>query len=144
MEFLVLQFCTKSSIYNHVRDHLGWYNILSVYHPTSMDSANVILANLNFLLPYEIDLLMIFMAADFRSTSSLWTLHPFAKAFDIMPHQSLLAAINSLAPGGFDYSLKLVNFKLISAINISSVLCEIAIGECHNTSLIISQHWWFR
>ena len=25
--------------------------------------------------------------------------------------------INSFAPGGFDYSLKLVNFKLISTIN---------------------------
>ena len=35
--------------------------------------------------------------------------------------------INSLAPGGFDYSLKLVNFKLISTINIWSIFCEIAI-----------------
>ena len=34
--------------------------------------------------------------------------------------------VNSLAPGGFDYSLKLVNFKLISMINIS-IFCEIAI-----------------
>ena len=35
--------------------------------------------------------------------------------------------VNSLAPGGFDYSLKLVNFKLISMINILSIFCEIAI-----------------
>ena len=35
--------------------------------------------------------------------------------------------INSLAPGGFNYSLKLVNFKLISMINISSIFYEIAI-----------------
>ena len=35
--------------------------------------------------------------------------------------------INSLTPGGFDYSLKLVNFKLISLINILSIFCEIAI-----------------
>ena len=35
--------------------------------------------------------------------------------------------INSLAPGGFDYSLKFVNFKLISMINILSIFCEIAI-----------------
>ena len=35
--------------------------------------------------------------------------------------------INSLAPRGFDYSLKLVNFKLISTINILSISCEIAI-----------------
>ena len=34
---------------------------------------------------------------------------------------------NSLAPEGFDYSLKLVNFKLISTINILSIFCEIAI-----------------
>ena len=35
--------------------------------------------------------------------------------------------INSLAPGGFHYSLKLVNFKLISMMNILSIFCEIAI-----------------
>ena len=34
---------------------------------------------------------------------------------------------NSLAPGGFDYNLKLVNFKLISTINIWSIFCEIAV-----------------
>ena len=33
----------------------------------------------------------------------------------------------SLASGGFDYSLKLVNFKLISTINILSISREIAI-----------------
>ena len=36
-------------------------------------------------------------------------------------------AFNSLAPGRFDCSLKLVNFILISTINILSVICEIAI-----------------
>ena len=35
--------------------------------------------------------------------------------------------INSLAPGEFDCSLKLVNFKLISMINIVSIFCKIAI-----------------
>ena len=35
--------------------------------------------------------------------------------------------VNSLAPGRFDYSLKLVNLKLISTINISSNFCETAI-----------------
>ena len=34
---------------------------------------------------------------------------------------------NSLAPGGFHYSLKLVNFELISKINIWSIFCVIAI-----------------
>ena len=35
--------------------------------------------------------------------------------------------VNSLTPGGFDYSLKLVNFKLISMINVWSIFCEIGI-----------------
>ena len=35
--------------------------------------------------------------------------------------------VNSLAPGGFDYSLRLVNFKLISIVNILSISCEIVI-----------------
>ena len=35
--------------------------------------------------------------------------------------------LNSLAPGRFDYSLKLVNFKLISMIDIFSIFCEIVI-----------------
>ena len=39
----------------------------------------------------------------------------------------IIFVINSLAPGGFSYSLKLVNFKLISMINILSIFCEIAI-----------------
>ena len=37
------------------------------------------------------------------------------------------ADFNSLAPEGFDYSLKLVNFKLISMMNILCILCEIVI-----------------
>ena len=36
-------------------------------------------------------------------------------------------SFNSLVPGGFDYSLKLVNFELISMINILSIFCKIAI-----------------
>ena len=36
-------------------------------------------------------------------------------------------AINSLAPGGFDYSLKLVNFNLVSMLDILSIFSEIAI-----------------
>ena len=41
--------------------------------------------------------------------------------------RAAVGSINSLAPGGFDYSLKLVNFKLISTINILSFFCLIAI-----------------
>ena len=33
----------------------------------------------------------------------------------------------SLAPGGCDYSLKFVNVKFISTINILDIFCEIAI-----------------
>ena len=40
---------------------------------------------------------------------------------------SLNTVINPLAPGGIDYSLKLVNFKLVSLIDILSIFCEIAI-----------------
>ena len=39
--------------------------------------------------------------------------------------------VNSLAPEGFDYSLKLANFKLIATINILSIFCEIAITTPH-------------
>ena len=42
-------------------------------------------------------------------------------------HSGANGHFNSLAPGGFYYSLKLVNFKLISMINILSIFCEIAI-----------------
>ena len=35
--------------------------------------------------------------------------------------------IDSLAPGGFDCGLKIVNFKLIPTINILSIFCKIAI-----------------
>ena len=35
--------------------------------------------------------------------------------------------LKSLAPGGFDFSVKLVNFKLISTINILNIFCHIAI-----------------
>ena len=46
---------------------------------------------------------------------------------DILDSQNVRIDINSLVPGGFDYSLKLVNSKLISTINISSIFCEITI-----------------
>ena len=36
-------------------------------------------------------------------------------------------SLNSLAPGWFDHSLKLINFKLISTINVLSIFCEPAI-----------------
>ena len=42
-------------------------------------------------------------------------------------HWPLLMRSKWLAPGGFIYNLKLVNFKLISTIKILSTFCEIAI-----------------
>ena len=54
----------------------------------------------------------------------------------------------SLAPGTFDYSLKLVNFTLISTINILSIIYEIAITPHWSLvnigsapSLYLSQCW---
>ena len=44
--------------------------------------------------------------------------------------------LNSLAPGGFDYSLKLVNSKLISKINISSIF----LWNCYQVNAT-KPHW---
>ena len=55
--------------------------------------------------------------------------------------------INSPAPEGFDYSLKLVNFKLISTINILSIFGEIAIRWMpqylidHQSTLVQAMAW---
>ena len=43
---------------------------------------------------------------------------------------------NSLAPRGFDYSLKLINFKLISTINIWSII----LWNCYQVNVTIP-HW---
>ena len=57
--------------------------------------------------------------------------------------------INSLAPGGFDYSLKLVNFKLISTMNIWGIFCEMAIRWMsqnftdHKSTLVQVMAWFF-
>ena len=48
---------------------------------------------------------------------------------------------NSLAPGAFDYGLKLLNFKFITTINFLSIFCEIAVRWMPQHPLIISQHW---
>ena len=49
--------------------------------------------------------------------------------------------LNSLIPRRCGCNLKLV-FQLISGIHISTISCEVASGECHKSSLIISQHWF--
>ena len=46
-------------------------------------------------------------------------------------------SFNSLAPGGYDYSLKLVNFKLISMIIFAVFSVKLVSCECRKTSLII-------
>ena len=55
--------------------------------------------------------------------------------------------LNSVLAGKFDYSLKLVNFKLISMINILSIFCEIAIKSMpryltdHGSALVQVMTW---
>ena len=60
----------------------------------------------------------------FKCSSLNWNLHvliQISQNFVPMVH------LTPLAPGGFDNCPKLVNFKLISTINIWSISCEIAI-----------------
>ena len=49
-----------------------------------------------------------------------------------------------LAPGRCSCNIKLVNFKLISRIDILSISCKIALSECRITLLLIISHNWFR
>ena len=49
---------------------------------------------------------------------------------------------NSLAPGGFDYSLKLVNFKLISTINILSFFIDSLFEDSREAWLIKLVSLW--
>ena len=54
---------------------------------------------------------------------------------------------NSWVPGGIDYSLKLVNFKLILTINFISIFCEIALRWMpqhltdHHSTLVQVMAW---
>ena len=58
-----------------------------------------------------------------------------------------LTWVNSLAPGEFDYSLQLVNYKLISMINILSIFCAIVIRWMlqqltdHQSTLVQAMAW---
>ena len=56
--------------------------------------------------------------------SGPWT---HTELMNVVDATNTVSGINSLAPGGFDYSLKSVNFKFISTINIIIIFCEIAI-----------------
>ena len=60
--------------------------------------------------------------------SGLWSCHKW------IPH----LLINSLAPRRCDCNLKLVTLKLLSKIREISV--KLTPGECHKTSLMVSQH----
>ena len=96
--------------------------------------------------------------------SQLWKFHQNAISTSvcsvtIMDTSVHLNTANSLAPRGFDYNLKLVNFKLIAMINFLSIFCEIAIWMpqhltnhystlvqvmawcCQTTSHYLSQCW---
>ena len=64
----------------------------------------------------------------FRTWSIQWSVAADAMAPSIAwPSHGIVCKINSLAPGRFDSSLRLVNFKLVSMINILSIFCEIVI-----------------
>ena len=62
--------------------------------------------------------------------------------------RSYKGLFNSLAPGGFDYSLKLVNVKLITTIHFLSTFCEIAIRWMpqhvtdHKSTLVQVMAWY--
>ena len=61
----------------------------------------------------------------FRNCSKLWKVSTF----------------NSLAPGRCGCNLKSIIFKLISRISLASPV-KLPSGECHKTSLMISQYWF--
>ena len=62
-------------------------------------------------------------------------------------YMDMLFTFNSFVPGRFDCSLKLVNFKFISMINILSIFCEIAIRSMpqyltdHESTLVQVMAW---
>ena len=68
------------------------------------------------------------LACPFHIVTYQFVLFLMAELHLIMITKPCLAnSINSLAPRGSDYNLKLVNFKLIWTIIIWSIFCEIAI-----------------
>ena len=72
---------------------------------------------------------------------------PFCASWGFSLYVTATWLFNSLVPGGFHYSLKLVNFKFISTINILSIFCEIAIRWMpqhltdHKSTLIQVMAW---
>ena len=75
-----------------------------------------------------------------------YTAYPILYGVYCIP-DTRLAWVNSLAPGEFDYSLQLVNFKLISMINILSIFCAIVIRWMpqqltdHQSTLVQAMAW---
>ena len=61
------------------------------------------------------------------TTDNLWALLVIRLLSESELTDACICLQDSFTPGGFDYSLKLVNFKLISTINILSIFCEIDI-----------------
>ena len=75
-----------------------------------------------FNVPENIAFILSIIYNTFPGTNFNWPSQIFGS--QVWP---LVLMFNSLAPEGFEYSLKLINFKLISTINILSIFCEIAI-----------------
>ena len=48
--------------------------------------------------------------------------------------------LTQMDPSRFDCSHRLVISKPVSMIDILSISCQIVLGECHSTLLLISKH----
>ena len=76
------------------------------------------------------------------------TWHQYA-TLAFMPDRVPSSHLNSLVPGGCDYSLKLVNFKRISTMNILCIFCEMAIRWMpqhltdHKSTLVQVMAWCY-
>ena len=71
-----------------------------------------------------------------------WINHSFVKP-SFLQFQIYKASFNSLAPGRCSCNLRLIIFKLISEIEISSAFpLKLPSAESHNASLMINQHWF--
>ena len=71
-----------------------------------------------------------------------WVNHLFVKP-SFLQFQIYKASFNSLAPGRCSCNLRLIIFKLISEIEISSSFpLKLPSAESHKASLMINQHWF--
>ena len=105
-----------------------------------------------FVLKQEVLFNYVWLHTKLSATSLQDVLSDFIQAIeagvdDKEVQVSQTSTLNSLAPGEFDYSLKLVNFKLITKINILSIISEIVIRWMpqhltdHDSTLVQVMAW---